>query len=181
MSIKHAILGILSWKSSTGYELKKIFEDSTTMYWSGNNNQIYKSLVQLLDEGLVTNEVQHQESSPSKKIYSITEAGLASLREWVLTEPEAPEIKNNFLIQLAWADQLEDEELDGMLVDYENKIQLQIAYQKEKMRRGEHTPNRNPREAMLWNKISENLLSSYYNELNWVQELRKDLTTLPRQ
>ncbi|WP_227793528.1 PadR family transcriptional regulator [Paenibacillus guangzhouensis] len=181
MSIKHAILGILSWKPSTGYELKKIFEDSTTMYWSGNNNQIYKSLVQLLNEGLVTNEVQHQESSPSKKIYSITEEGLTSLREWVLTEPEAPEIKNNFLIQLAWADLLSDEELNELFSEYENKINLQIAYQKEKMRRGEHTPNRNPREVMLWNKISENLLSSYYNELNWVQDIRKELATIPRQ
>jgi PadR family transcriptional regulator AphA len=59
MSIKLAILGILSWETSTGYDLKKIIEDSSAMYWSGNNNQIYKTLVQLLGEELVTNEVQH--------------------------------------------------------------------------------------------------------------------------
>lgn len=53
MSIKLAILGILSWKSSTGYELKKIFEDSSFMYWSGNNNQIYKALLNIKPEVLV--------------------------------------------------------------------------------------------------------------------------------
>ncbi len=88
MSIKYAILGVLSWKPSTGYDLKKIFEESSIMYWSGNNNQIYKTLVQLLVEDLVTNEVLHQESTPSKNIYTITDRGAAALKEWVLSTPE---------------------------------------------------------------------------------------------
>ena len=67
MSINFAILGILSYKPMTGYDLKKIIQDSTFMPWSGNNNQIYRSLTKLLDEGLVTNEVLHQESSPTKR------------------------------------------------------------------------------------------------------------------
>ena len=175
MSIKYAILGFLSWKPATGYELKKIFEESSAMYWSGNNNQIYKALVQLLDEELVTNEVQHQESSPSKKIYSITEEGLERLREWVISEAEAPEFKKNFLIHLAWADQLSDEELNEMLMKYENEMKMQLLLQQEKIKRGVISPNRNPREVFLWDKISENVISSYTNELNWVQGVRKEL------
>lgn len=175
MSIKYAILGLLSWKPASGYELKKIFEDSSAMYWSGNNNQIYKSLVQLLDDGLVTNEIKHQESSPSKKIYSITDEGMLRLKEWVLEEPELPELKNTFLIQLAWADQLDDEELDDLLDRYEDRINMQLVYQQEKMNRGLQEPNRNEREAFLWNKISENLLSNYLNEVKWVQGIRMEL------
>lgn len=175
MSIKYAILGLLSWKPATGYELKKIFEDSSAMYWSGNNNQIYKSLVQLLNDGLVTNEVKHQENSPSKKIYSITEEGLARLKEWVLEEPDVPELKNTFLIQLAWADQLSDEELHEMLDRYESRINMQLIYQHEKRKRGVQAPNRNERETFLWDKIAENQLSFYQNELKWVQGIRKEL------
>ncbi|MDM5277511.1 DUF4180 domain-containing protein [Paenibacillus silvae] len=176
MSIQYALLGLLSWRSATGYELKKIIEESSTMYWSGNNNQIYKSLVQMLDEGLVTNEIQHQESTPSKKIYSITEKGLASLREWVLSEPETPEFKNIFLVQLAWADQLSNEELNELFIQYESRISMQLAFQQEKIRRGIPSPHRNERETFLWDKISENLLSFYQNELKWVQKIRKDLS-----
>lgn len=175
MSIKYAILGLLSWKPATGYELKKIFEDSSAMYWSGNNNQIYKSLVQLLNDGLVMNEVKHQENSPSKKIYSITEEGLARLKDWVLEEPDVPELKNTFLIQLAWADQLSDEELHEMLDRYESRINMQLIYQQEKMKRGVQAPNRNERETFLWDKIAENQLSFYHNELKWVQGIRKEL------
>ncbi|UNK17224.1 DUF4180 domain-containing protein [Paenibacillus sp. N3/727] len=175
MSIKYAILGLLSWKPSSGYELKKIIEESSTMYWSGNNNQIYKSLVKLLGEGLVTNEIQHQESSPSKKIYSITDEGLDRLREWVLSESEVPEFKNTFLIQLAWAEQLSNEELNELLIQYENKLNMHILFEQEKIKRGVISPDRNSREEFLWNKISENLLSFYHNELNWVQGIRKEL------
>ncbi|MBJ6362373.1 DUF4180 domain-containing protein [Paenibacillus sp. GCM10012307] len=175
MSIQYAILGLLSWKPATGYELKKMIEESPTMYWSGNNNQIYKSLVKLLNEGLVTNEIQHQESSPSKKIYSITPEGRARLKEWVRSESEIPEFKNSFLIQLAWADHLDSEELSEMLASYESRISLQLIFHQEKIKRGIPSPNRNERETFLWDKITENLLTYYQNELEWVQSIRKEL------
>lgn len=173
MSISHAILGILSCKPSTGYDLKKIIQELSFMYWSGNNNQIYKALVELLDEGFVTNEVQHQESSPSKKIYTITKEGLAELKEWVFSSPELPELKKPFLIQLAWADQLQPDELNTLLTGYENRIRMQILLQKEKQRRGTFSPARTPREIYLWEMIQENIISSYENELIWLEKIRK--------
>ena len=75
VTIDYTILGMLSWRPMTGYDMKRMMQDSPVMYWSGNNNQIYKALVQLLDMGYVTNEVQYQESAPNKKVYSITEVG----------------------------------------------------------------------------------------------------------
>jgi PadR family transcriptional regulator, regulatory protein AphA len=90
MSIRHAILGFLSWKPFTGYELKKLFGDALSFHWSGNNNQIYGSLVELHASGAVSIEVLQQEKFPAKKLYSITELGKAELREWLLSEPELP-------------------------------------------------------------------------------------------
>lgn len=175
MSINYAILGILSYQSLTGYDLKKIIQDSPFMYWSGNNNQIYKSLVELLDEGFVTNEVHHQESSPSKKVYTITKEGLAELKEWVGSAPEPMEFKKTFLIQLAWADLLKTGELETLLSGYENQVKMQLLFQREYMRRGNFAPDRSAREISLWNLIHNNLISSYENELNWVQKVRREL------
>ena len=175
MSIKFAILGLLSWQSATGYELKKVFEESSIMYWSGNNNQIYKALLQLQEEELVVSEVVHQNSSPSKKIYTITQTGLEELKEWVLSSPEAPEFKKPFLVQLAWSDLLSDEELNELLSKYESEVRMQLVMEQEKNRRALHTPNRNIREKLIWDMISENLVSSCQNELNWVRELRQKL------
>ena len=175
MSIKHAILGILSYQPLTGYDLKKIIQDSPFMPWSGNNNQIYKSLVELLREGSVTKEVQHQESSPSKKIYTITQEGVEELKKWVLTSPEAPEAKKLFLVQLAWADLLKDDELDALLSKYEEEIKIQIILQQEKQRRGIFSPGRTPREKLIWEMIYENIIFSYEHELAWVKKVRSKL------
>lgn len=175
MSIKLAILGILSWKPSTGYELKKIFEDSSFMYWSGNNNQIYKALMNMENEELVTSDVVHQYNSPSKKIYTITEEGLRELKNWLVSTPEAPEIKKTFLVQFAWSDMLNNHDLSDVLSKYENEIKLQLIIQKEKARRALHSPNRSTRESLIWEMISENIISTYNNELKWVCETRKKL------
>jgi len=175
MSIKYAMLGLLSWKSSTGYEIKKIFEESTSMYWSGNNNQIYKALIQLREDGLVTNEIEHQDGLPSKKIYTITGEGIAELKEWVLSAPDVPEFKKPFLIQLAWSELLNNQELFELLTKYENEIKMQIIFHQEKIKRGSDSPNRSARETFLWGMIDENILSSYRNELEWIQKARKQL------
>ena len=181
MSISYAILGILSCKSLTGYDLKKIIQESPFMYWSGNNNQIYKSLVELLDEGLVTNEVHHQVCSPSKKVYTITPEGLAELKEWVLSAPEPPELKNTFLVQLAWSDLLQEDELNTLLCAYENQIKMQLILQKEKQRRGTFSPARTNREIYLWDMIHENIIQSYENELIWLETLRQASCNVARE
>ncbi|MBH5316321.1 DUF4180 domain-containing protein [Paenibacillus sp. GSMTC-2017] len=175
MSIQLAILGILSWKSSTGYELKKIFEDSSFMYWSGNNNQIYKALMSMENEDYVTSEVVHQDNSPSKKVYAITEEGLKELKKWLVSSTEAPEIKKLFLVQLAWSNMLSNQELNELLSNYENEIKLQLIMQNEKYKRALHSPNRSTRESLVWEMISENIISTYNNELNWVRETRQKL------
>lgn len=180
MTIEYAILGLLSWQPLSGYDLKKLIAESSVMYWSGNNNQIYRALVQLHGAELVAYQVQQQESLPAKKIYSITKKGEAELRKWVLSTPEVPEIRNTFLVQLAWADQLEDNELDELLDRYEAEVALQLRMHEQKKLRRNGSPSRTQREILLWEKISENIRLTYENELAWVQELRMELRSLER-
>jgi DNA-binding PadR family transcriptional regulator len=175
MSIQYAILGLLSWKPMTGYDIKKLMQESDFMYWSANNNQIYKSLIQLSKEGLVTSETRHQESLPSKKIYTITEDGRRKLNEWTGSSPELPEFKKNFLIQLAWSGSTDRERLDGMLSRYEEEIGLHVIALEERRKRGFLSPKRSELEAVLWEAIHDNILSSYKTELMWVQNIRSKI------
>lgn len=175
MTIQFAILGLLSYKASSGYELKKVFENSPYLYWSGNNNQIYKSLLQLQKEERIKSKTIHQDGSPSKKIYSVTEKGMAALKDWITTNADAPEFKKPFLIQFAWADLLSKDELNALLTKYEKEIETQLISQKEKYDREKDWPNRSARETFLWNMISVNLMSSFQNELDWVRKVRLQL------
>lgn len=173
MNIESAILGILSWKSQSGYDLKKIFEQSPIMYWSGNNNQIYKALTKLHRGGLATTEVLYQESAPVRKVYSITDKGLTELKETVLETPDGPEWKKAFLIQLAWAEMITDDEFLELLKKYEEKVRNTLLMEKEKKRRGE-MPDRSSREIFLWEKIYENIFLSLQSELDWIDKMRSE-------
>lgn len=175
MSINYAILGMLSCKPLTGYELKKIMQESSFMHWSGNNNQIYKALLELNDQDFVTGEVHHQESSPSKKVYTITEAGVSELKKWSQSRPEAVEMKRSFLVQLAWADLLKDEELEALLNQYEQEIKGQLLMEEKKAQTGFFKEGRTPRETILWGLINESILMSYQAELDWVNKAKKTL------
>ncbi len=187
MSIQHAILGFLSWKPLSGYDLKKLFAESSVMHWSGNSNQIYRALVEMHQEGLVTREVQSQESLPARKEYSITGAGRAALRQWVMSTPEPPLLRNTFLVQLAWADQLSADELDTLLANYEAEMDVharmlreqaqrrQVAPRQQDAARQQDAPQRTPREVYLWQRINQNWISFYETQLAWVRSMRQEL------
>jgi DNA-binding PadR family transcriptional regulator len=175
MDLHAVILGLLSWKPASGYDLKRIIADSEIFYWSGNNNQIYKGLVELQKDGLVTHQVQLQESLPAKKIYSITEKGRAELHGSLRTAPEAPELRKNFLIQLAWAESLSDDEILALLEQYADEIATRLRMYQSQAARSGSGPNRSQRERYLWKRIAVNLSAAYQTELDWVNQTRQAL------
>lgn len=178
MTIQFAILGLLNWQPFAGYDLKKIISDSELFYWSGNNNQIYRTLVQLHADGLVSQQVQAQENLPARKIYTITEKGRAALQTWLRHTPELPERHNAFLIQLAWADALPAEELDALLGWYVEETEAHLQILQEKQRRNQRHPERSAREALLWREINENLMAHDRLELEWARRLRDELAEM---
>jgi PadR family transcriptional regulator, regulatory protein AphA len=175
MSVRNAILGYLSWRPLTGYDLKKLFADSDLLHWSGNSNQIYTALVQLRRDGLLTSETEQQDSRPPRKTYSLTASGREALRSWVLSRPELPELHSTFLVQLGWADQLAASELDALVGQYESAVQVQLAVCREKIRRGNQSPDRTAREQYLWRMAHENRLRAWKAELGWARDLRSGL------
>ncbi len=175
MTIEYAILGILSLRPMTGYDLKKVMQESQFMHWSGNNNQIYKALVELLEQDYVQNEVQHQDGAPSKKLYTITPAGREAIAAWSAAAPELPECKKPFLTQLAFAHALGDEQLHKLLLTYEHEAWMQLQMCREQARRGGGFTARSDREALLWELIDDNVEQGWLAELNWVRRVRERL------
>lgn len=175
MAVKFAILGLLSWRPFSGYELRKFFSESVALYWSGNSNQVYPTLVQLHKDGLVEVEVRQQGNYPPSKVYSLTKIGEAALREWITADPTVPQSRNAFLTQLAWADRLDGAELGSLIDRYEHEIQMKLLMQRELIRRGAEGPRRTPRETLLWTMIGEHDCDLYEAELNWVDRLRAGL------
>ena len=175
MAVRYAILGLLSWRPFSGYDLRKFFSESVALYWSGNSNQVYPTLVQLRNDGLVESEVRQHGKYPPSKVYSLTPAGETVLRDWVVSDPAVPQVRNAFLTQLAWADRLDEAELEALLDRYEHEVQMKLLMQRELIRRGPEGPARTPREAVLWTMIADHDCALYEAMLQWLQRLREAL------
>lgn len=116
MSLAHAILGMLTTQPMTGYELKTIcFDSSIAHFWSADQAQIYRTLDKLAEQEFVSSQLEIQEDRPNRKVYSITDAGRGELHRWLLTEQALPVYREPFLIQIFFAQQLDNAQIIAMM------------------------------------------------------------------
>jgi PadR family transcriptional regulator AphA len=174
MDLRDTILGLLSLKPSSGYDLKLIISRSVVYIWSGNNNQIYKTLIELEKEGLITFQVQTQKILPAKKVYSITDKGASELHQSLLATPEIPERRKDILIQLTFAEKLTDEEVLTLLRRNEDKISSHLQMSQANAAKLGSSKYSSKREEYLWKRIADNLIATDQTELNWVRQTQQE-------
>jgi len=89
---KFAVLGLLTIKPLSGYEMSKIIQKSIGHFWSESNGQLYPTLNQLLKDGFVTRTQPNTTSKKTAHIYAITEAGQIALQNWLQEQRETKNI-----------------------------------------------------------------------------------------
>lgn len=85
MSLRYAILGILTAAPLTGYETAKRFEGSVGHVWHAPDSQIYPELRRMESEALVEGRLERWGPKGTKTRYYITAAGETEFREWMAT------------------------------------------------------------------------------------------------
>ncbi|MCD1260146.1 PadR family transcriptional regulator [Paenibacillus athensensis] len=99
-SIPYVLLSLLAREPLSGYDIKQQMAGRINPFYKINNNQLYPVLSKLEAEGLVKLQAHERESyRPAKKIYAITDQGLASLKAWVI-EPSEPGQWDEFLMKM---------------------------------------------------------------------------------
>ncbi len=91
MSLRHALLGLLSVNPATGYELAQKFDASLGTAWHASHSQIYPELARLAEAGMV--EVVG-EGARNSRTYAVTDAGHEEIRTWLI-EAEANRSQRN--------------------------------------------------------------------------------------
>jgi DNA-binding PadR family transcriptional regulator len=87
MSVRHALLALLSEGPKYGLQLRQEFEARTGEVWPLNVGQVYTTLQRLERDGLV--ESDDGETDGPQKHFRITTAGRDELIEWLRTPPDA--------------------------------------------------------------------------------------------
>jgi DNA-binding PadR family transcriptional regulator len=86
MSVRHAMLALLSEGPKYGLQLREEFEARTGEVWPLNVGQVYTTLQRLERDGLVESDDSGAEGP--QKGFQITAAGERELAEWLRTPPD---------------------------------------------------------------------------------------------
>lgn len=179
MSLKRGILGLISIRPLSGYDLKRVFDNSLSFFWSAKQSQIYRELSKLSDEGYVTYEVEHQEGRPEKKVYMITPSGEEALRSWLNNFPDTTctSAKDEFLLRIYFGSKISKDELIFQFTKYikerENSLKiLELFYNNLKQAKGDSYYEK---EKFYWLMTIRKGLLSYEASIRWASECIENL------
>ncbi len=105
----YTILAMLSNGPKTGYDIKAKFDHTTRFFWAASYGQIYPELRRLAEIGLV-NGVDKTQGRRARTEYAITEAGHEALLEWLRRPAVICELRDESLLKIFFADELEPDE-----------------------------------------------------------------------
>jgi PadR family transcriptional regulator AphA len=108
MSLRFALLALLSSLPRTGYELLQIFDRSVAFVWHAPHTQIYPELRRMEGAGLLASEELPRGRRATKRLYRLTDAGLDELRRLASTPIEPTREKDTYRLKAAyleWADE----------------------------------------------------------------------------
>ncbi|MEH6477777.1 MAG: PadR family transcriptional regulator [Sneathiella sp.] len=97
------LLGLLTWRPMSGYELKQEIEGSLENFWSESFGQLYPHLHELHQSGLIEELETGVNDNRSKRTYAITDEGRQSLRHWLSEAPTVRPLRNELLLKVFFA------------------------------------------------------------------------------
>jgi PadR family transcriptional regulator AphA len=176
---KQAILGFLTWRPMSGYDIKKAIEGRTSNFWSESYGQIYPILKRLTEEGLVTQSSLTTSGGRDRNVYTITEAGEKELQRWLSEPTESPVLRNELLLKLFFGRQA-DAEINIRQIETFREAQQQDLERYAKVRQELTTTMENSPDLAYW------LMTLRFGEtekqalLTWCDETLAELQQLAK-
>ena len=113
-STSYALLGLLSVRPWSAYELAQQMTRSLAHCWQVAPSVVYHEPKRLVAMGYAT-MTRQQAGRRTRAVYRITPAGRDALRQWLATPPAAPQVQMEPMLRLLFADSGTAEELAASL------------------------------------------------------------------
>ncbi|MEV0375859.1 PadR family transcriptional regulator [Streptomyces sp. NPDC050636] len=104
MALRHAVLAALLDGESSGYELAKAFDVGVANFWHALPQQLYLELTKLEKDGLIQGRAVIQETRPTKRLFSVTDAGLDELERFAQSSAKPTFIRDDLLVKVQAVD-----------------------------------------------------------------------------
>ena len=169
MALRHALLGLLTHQPATGYALNATFKAQMIHFWNAHHTQIYRELLKMEEDDLVSAEHISQQELPDKKIYSITDEGREELINW-LRQPTSfqPKMKDENLLRVSLLQLLPVEEAVRYIE--ETKAHHEQVAQQIRMFQEEHQSDEDTLGYLLTSEYAIRMMENYAGWADWAIE-----------
>ena len=117
MSTKFALLGLLSIRKMSAYELAKFARESIGYFWNESYSNVHRTLKILDDEKLIAK--LPEKGNRNKSIYEITELGREALSEWLSNHEHTTIYRDELLLKLFVSKR---NDYPALLIDLKNAL-----------------------------------------------------------
>jgi len=165
----YIILGFLNHENLTGYEIKKRIDYSLRFFWGAGFGQIYPTLSQMHEDGLVIKRSDRMGQKLERIIYSITDEGRKQLKNWLSLPVENEIVKYEILLKLFFGSLLdEDKNIENIMAfkdKYTKQLSILNSFETELMQIQNNSPEH--LYYLLTVLFGEKVYKAY---LDWTQE-----------
>ncbi|HVO43369.1 MAG TPA: PadR family transcriptional regulator [Aggregatilineales bacterium] len=173
MTVKHTLLALLFQHPMHGYELGKQLTQAINAEWEVKPGQIANTLARLDEAGLVSYEIVETDDAPDRKVYHLTDAGLAELRNWFLM-PEVREYRlgDEFYVKLVLSLLGAPVPAEQVLMTQRRELYVQL-HQITELR-----SQADPRAELPWILLLESATMHLEADLRWIEMVEARLSDL---
>ncbi|WP_030860938.1 PadR family transcriptional regulator [Streptomyces sp. NRRL F-2747] len=117
MALRHAVLAALLDEELSGYQLAKAFDLGVANFWHALPQQLYAELTRLEKDGLIAGREVVQDTRPNKRLFTVTDAGLAELDQFTAAATRPSSIRDDLIVMVQAADHVDTATLVGQLTE----------------------------------------------------------------
>ncbi|MDX1959865.1 MAG: PadR family transcriptional regulator [Leptospiraceae bacterium] len=169
---RYAILGMISLKPMSGYEIKQSIESSIGYFWQESYGQIYPILKELHTEKLVTSKTRKVGKANEKIVYRITEKGEKELTTWLEEQYEEESYRNELLLKLFFGKKVSLEKNLSQLAKRKKSIEQNIEHFESLYQKTKETLAKN-KNLNYWLSTLEYGIEIKKAELRWLSNTQK--------
>lgn len=173
-----ALLGLLSIRPWTAYELTHQMQRALRWAWPRSEAGIYAEIKKLAAAGLAT-AVEEEVGQRTRTRYEITAAGRDAAREWLRSEPAEPRVELEILLRLFLADLGEPTDLRQALAVTRRQVANQLGSLGDILEQyaGDNAPF--PDRAHLNVLFADFSITRLTHLLDWCDKVEAELDTWP--
>ncbi|MEU3273621.1 PadR family transcriptional regulator [Saccharomonospora sp. NPDC006951] len=139
MALRHAVLAALLDGEHSGYQLTKIFDRGIANFWYAAPQQLYAELTKLESAELIAGRHVVQQGRPDKRVFSITDAGLAELEAFAARPAKPLLLRDDLAVKVHVVDHIDPGPVISGLDERAETATVKLAFYEHTLRelRGE--------------------------------------------